>query len=347
VPNLAGLLLFGKDPQRWHPRCGVDFVRWDGTERRFGADLNIANRISVEQPLAILIERAYETIRPYIRERQQLQDLFFTERLEYPTFVWQEALVNAVAHRDYGIQGTQVEIWMFDDRLEVRSPGLPPHPVTIEALSRRERLHLSRSPIIMRVLASLGYVRELGEGIPRMFNVMEREGFYPPTFENIAGVLFAVTLRNEPVYDRATLEWLQQFDAFDLTGDQKRLLAYARAHDGEFTSRAYQKLVGIDLNAASNSIKALIRKGLVQLAGKRSRTYQVLLNGTQSLTPPAELQRLRPALQGSGSIRNSDVRETLGLSYKAASRLLDRLVAEGWLERIGERRGTRYIVPRG
>lgn len=169
VPCLAALLLFGKDPPRWHPRCGVDFVRWEGTERRHGAELNVVKRVHVEHPLAVLPKKAFEAIQPHIRERQQLHDLFFTERLEYPTFVWQEAIINAIAHRDYGIQGAQTEVWMFDDHIEVRSPGLPPQPVTVEALNRRAHLHVSRNPLIVRVLADLGYMRELGEGIPRMF----------------------------------------------------------------------------------------------------------------------------------------------------------------------------------
>jgi ATP-dependent DNA helicase RecG len=169
APTLAALLLFGHDPGRWHPRCGIDFVRWEGIERKFGAELNVSKRIRVDAPLAVLIERAFETIRPFIRERQHLQDLFFTEQLEYPTFAWQEAIVNAVAHRDYAIQGASVEVWMFDDRLEVRSPGLPPLPVTVDDLNQHRAVHLSRNPLLVRVLAGLGYVRELGEGVPRMF----------------------------------------------------------------------------------------------------------------------------------------------------------------------------------
>lgn len=250
VPCLAGLLLFGKDLPRWHLRCGIDFVRWQGTERKHGAELNVTKRIRLEHPLSILIVKAHETIGHFIRERQQLHDLFFTERLEYPTFVWQEAVVNAVAHRDYSIQGAQIEVWMFDDRIEVRSPGLPPHPVTVEALNRCEHLHLSRNPLLVRVLADLGYMRELGEGIPRMFAEMEREGFYPPRFDDIGGVSFQVTLRNQPVYDHATLEWLQRFKDLDLSGDQKRLLAYAHAHGNRFTSRDYQKLTGLDIYKA-------------------------------------------------------------------------------------------------
>jgi ATP-dependent DNA helicase RecG len=73
APNLAGLLLFGKDPLRWHPRCGIDFVRWDGVERRHGAELNIVKRIPIEFPLAVLPERAYAAIQPFIRERHTQQ----------------------------------------------------------------------------------------------------------------------------------------------------------------------------------------------------------------------------------------------------------------------------------
>jgi len=92
--TLAALLLFGKDPGRWHPRCGIDFVKFEGAERRLGAELNIIKRVRIESPLVLLIEKAYETIQPHVRERQHLVDLFFVERWEYPAFAWQEAIVN-------------------------------------------------------------------------------------------------------------------------------------------------------------------------------------------------------------------------------------------------------------
>ncbi|HPC49849.1 MAG TPA: ATP-binding protein, partial [Kiritimatiellia bacterium] len=211
VPTLAALLLFGRDPGRWHERAGIDFVRWEGTDRKTGAELNIAKRFRVEAPLSALPDKAFEAIKPFIRERQQLHDLFFVEKLEYPTFAWQEAIVNAVAHRDYSIRGMGIEVWMFDDRMEIRSPGLPPAPVTLEALAKRTPMHCSRNPLIVRTLTVLGYMRELGEGVPRMFQEMERAGCYPPRFDAIGGAVTQVTLRNEPIYDRTTLEWLKQF----------------------------------------------------------------------------------------------------------------------------------------
>ena len=344
VPCLAGLLLFGKDPLRWHPRCGIDFVRWEGAERKHGAELNVVKRLRIEGPLARLPHQAFDTIQHYIRERQELHDLFFTERLEYPTFVWQEAIVNAIAHREYSIQGASIEVWMFDDRIEVRSPGLPPHPVTVEALNRQEHLHLSRNPLIVRVLVESGYMRELGEGIPRMFAEMERGGFYPPRFGDIGGAAFQVTLRNQPIYDRTTLEWLQKFADLDLMGDQKRLLAYAHAHGDQFTSRDYQKLAGLDIYGASNSIKELIRKGVVQSTGKGSRVYQVVELTQARFSVPEELVKMLPVLQEKGQITNSDVRRILGVARNTASRLLKVWSERGLLRKCGTGRGTVYEV---
>jgi ATP-dependent DNA helicase RecG len=130
--SLAALVLFGKDPGRWHPRCGIDFVRYAGTDRQVGAAFNVTRRDRIEGPLFELPRLAFTTIRSQVRERQPLVDLFFEEQLEYPTFAWQEALVNAIAHRDYRFDGLGIEVWMFDDRLEVRSPGELVEPVTLE-----------------------------------------------------------------------------------------------------------------------------------------------------------------------------------------------------------------------
>lgn len=229
-----------------------------------------------------LISEARSAIEPHLRERQQLVDLLFEERLEYPTFAWQEAIVNAVAHRDYRYEGMGIEVWMFDDHLQIRSPGELVEPVTLERLMSRSRIHASRNPRLVRVLTDLGYMREQGEGIPRMFEVMEREGFSPPELLLEADAIFTVTLKNTPVYSLETLRWLAQFDSLSLSGNQKRLLAYAKEHGNAFTSRAYQKLVNVDLYTASREIKDLIRKGIVRLPKKGGRIYELSSPKAQS-----------------------------------------------------------------
>lgn len=347
VLSLAALLLFAGDPLRWHPACYVDFVKWEGTERRFGAELNVVKRARIEAPLLKLIEKTFETISPHIRERQQLVDLFFEERFEYPTFAWQEAIINAVAHRDYALEGTPIEVWIFDDRLEVRSPGVLVEPVTVDRLKRRERIHASRNPRLVRVLTDLGYMRELGEGVPRMFEVMEREGLKSPEFRIEGGALFTVILRNTPVFPPETLRWLKQFEDQGLSPNQKRLLAYAHLHEERFTSRGLQKLVGVDIYTASREIKDLIRKGIAKPLKKGGRVYRVMQTTRQRPGElPDELVKLLPTIHRKGYLKNVDVRKTLGMTMAQANRFLRRLTEMELLKAQGDKRGRRYYLPR-
>ena len=275
TPNMAALLLFAKDPTLWHPRCGIDFVKYEGTERQYGASLNVVKRIRFEAPLTRLIDEAVGRIKEHIRERTVLHDLFFRERLEYPTFAWQEALVNAVAHRDYSITGAGIEIWMFDDRLEVRSPGLPPPPVTLEQLRQHRSSHFSRNPLLVRVLADLGYLREMGEGIPRMFQEMEHHGLRPPEF-TADGFFLIVTLRNTPVYDEDTLRWLNQFPRTKINFRQRRLLAYAYYHNKTFSTAEYQRIAEVDRDMAYREIRNLVQSGIVAPFKPKSRSYRII-----------------------------------------------------------------------
>jgi len=184
-------------------------------------------------------------------------------------------------------------------------------------------------------------MRDQGEGIPRMYDVMEAEGFYPPSLDVVGNLVFQVTLRNEPVYDDATLDWLRGFAGADLTGDQKRLLAFAHAHGDRFTSRDYQKLADLDLYAASNSIKEVIRKGIVRSLGKGSRVYQIVVRPSREPVP-AEIAALLPLFDAQDSLSNAEIRAAWGVARLSAWRRLREFEAQGWLESEGEGRWTRY-----
>ncbi|MFQ3611386.1 MAG: ATP-binding protein [Fimbriimonadales bacterium] len=345
--TFAALLLFAKDPTWWHPRSGIDFIHWRGVNRGVGAELNVIRRVQIEAPLLTLVQKTYEQIQTYLPERQELVDLFFEERWEYPTFAWQEAIVNAVAHRDYGLKGLGIEVHLFDDRLEVWSPGELVEPVTLERLQRQERVHASRNPRIVRVLTEFGYMRELGEGIPRMFEVMERQGLHPPKF-HLEGGRFVVTLRNTPAYSPETMRWLRQFEGKGLNRNQIRLLAYAHEHGNQFTSRAYQKLVGVDIYTASRDIKDLIRKQIAQLTKPKGRIYQVIadLEPNSEAEFPKEFVAVVPILKQWGLLRNEDIRRALGVSRAKALRLVNKWVKMELLIPVGKKRGAHYIPGR-
>jgi ATP-dependent DNA helicase RecG len=274
-PNMAALLLFAKEPSRWHPRGGIDFVKYEGTDRQHGSSLNVVKRIRFEAPLVRLIDQAVGRIKEHIRERTILHDLFFRERLEYPTFAWQEAVVNAVAHRDYALSGAGIEVWMFDDHIAVRSPGPPPAPVTLEQLRQQKSLHFSRNPLIVRSLADLGYLREMGEGVPRMFQEMESYGLHPPEL-SVDGFVFTVTLRNAPVYDEATLRWLNQFNSSQVNLRQRRLLAYAYCHGKTFSTAEYERIAEVDRDTAYRDIRMMVKNHIVAPLKPKSRSYRII-----------------------------------------------------------------------
>lgn len=336
----AALLLFASDPLKWHANAGIDFVKYGGKERQYGARFNVTKRERLEYPIARLILKAYRLIKAHIPERVVLHDLFFQEKYEYPTFAWQEAIVNAVAHRDYSLTGVSVEFWMFDDHLEIRSPGAPPEPVTIEQLSNRQRVHFSRNPTIVRVLTDLGFMRELGEGIPRMFEEMSNQGLKPPEF-CMEGFMFTVILRNELILDEKVLEWLEKFKHISLNMNQKRVLAYAKTHNLRFNSAEYQKVAEVNRDLAYREISDLLTYGIVKPIHPRARTYMVI-EPQEEPGNPVDLmaKKLVPVLKAKGVVTNSDLRDLMQVSRPEATRRLAALVNEGYLVL----KGKKYIA---
>lgn len=338
--TMAALLLFAKDPLKWHPRCGVDFVKFEGTARRYGADINIIKRARIEKPLLKLIPKAYAVIKEHVKERVVLHDLFFRERFEYPEFAWQEALVNAIAHRDYSLTGSSIEVWMFDDHMEIRSPGRLPEPITLDQLVRRERVHFSRNPLLVRVLTDLGYMRELGEGIPRMFDEMEKNFLQPPEFKE-EGFVFLVTLKNTPIFDLETQGWLLRFSDYGLNLRQMRVLAYARQYGGGgFTNRMYQKIAEVDRDWAYREIKEMMQAGIV-IRPRRKYRY-VVLEPAEAMPLFEETVQIGKIALAKGFVTNSDVRNALGFTRHIAQKTLRQFVDHGLLELYGKGRGAKY-----
>jgi ATP-dependent DNA helicase RecG len=185
-------------------------------------------------------------------------------------------------------------------------------------------------------------MRELGEGIPRMFDEMERAGCNPPEIDIDGSSRLHVVLRNEVVYDAETLQWLSQYDGLGLSRDQRRLLAWGHSHGGRFTSREYQKLTGTDIYGASRDIKDLIRRGLAASDKKGGRVYRVL---ETAVTPavPEELAPLLALLRERGFIKNADVQTALEIDRRRALALLTSWAEGQWLVRDGERKATKYF----
>jgi ATP-dependent DNA helicase RecG len=339
VLTRAAAYLFGKDPLRWHPRPGVDFVRFEGKKEGMGGEHNVAERIRIEAPILGLIEKVESVIGGRIKERVVLQDLFFREKFEYPSFAWKEALLNAIAHRDYRLEGSAIEVWMFDDCLEVRSPGNLPGPVKRQQLMRQEKIHYSRNPLITRILIDAGIMRALGEGLPKIFREMDLHGLNPPELSE-EGNFFCLALRNTPIYDEGTRDWLQKFSGQPLNPRQKHILAYAKVHGMMFSSSDYQKF-GVDRDTAYMEIKDLVRQGIVQPLKKHGKAYRVLTGESQAAALPG-LSWVTEALEKKGFFTLQDVKQPESISRSKALEMMRGLAERGYFTVSGKGRGIKY-----
>ncbi|MFM8319817.1 MAG: ATP-binding protein [Chloroflexota bacterium] len=184
-PTYAGLLMFGRRPQRWLPGATILAARFSGPSL---AERFIKQEISGCLPDQLYAAEAF--LRDNLRSVVQVNGLAHAERLEYPLEALRELLVNAAAHRDYNLQGDMVHINLFTDRIEIHSPGGLPGPMTLDTLFQAR---FSRNPVIMQLLADLGFVERLGFGLNRVVGLLQQGGWPPAGFNEVGGS-FRVTL---------------------------------------------------------------------------------------------------------------------------------------------------------
>jgi ATP-dependent DNA helicase RecG len=103
----AAIMMFGREPQHFFPRSRVRFIRYEGTEAKVGAEMNVIKDKIFKGRILDLVEQTIEYVRTQIKEHTYLgPDARFVTEPEYPEFVWKEIIVNAITHRDYSIKGT-------------------------------------------------------------------------------------------------------------------------------------------------------------------------------------------------------------------------------------------------
>jgi ATP-dependent DNA helicase RecG len=180
----AALLLFAKHPTKWHPRSQVRILKVKGVEEKTGENFNVEEVGEVSGNLFYLYEKSWELLRPCLTETRLSKEAIFTPQIIYPELACREALMNAITHRDYSLEGRGIEIKIFDNRLEVLSPGKLLSSLTIKELKELKGLHQSRNAYIAKVLREFGYIRELGEGIKRIFELMKSNGLVDPRIES-------------------------------------------------------------------------------------------------------------------------------------------------------------------
>jgi predicted HTH transcriptional regulator len=183
--NVEDLIAQGMGPELH--RFPVDV----STSRLAAALVGMANADGGTLPEQLRLAEAF--VRENVRNVVRLVSFTHEETSEYPLAAVRELLVNAIVHRDYNVQGDNIHLNIFADRIEVHSPGGLPEPVNFGNLLEAR---FSRNAVIVQALSDLGYVERLGYGLNRVVEVVRQNGLQAPKFEEVAGT-FRVTLYAE------------------------------------------------------------------------------------------------------------------------------------------------------
>ena len=219
----AALLLFASDIDRWHPRSQVRLLKVRGNTLEAGEKYNVISDDIIKGNIFQLVTKSWEHLRSYLAYKTEFgTNGQFQQKYTYPEDAVREAILNSIAHRDYSITNA-IEIYIFDDRMEIKSPGPLISTITVKNLYELEGAHESRNALIARVLRENNLMRELGEGMNRIFSLMKNQELESPELYS-NGQWFRVTLSNKTVFSNKELEWLKVFSKHNLNTNQKQII---------------------------------------------------------------------------------------------------------------------------
>lgn len=336
----AAAVLFARDPRRFVAGAEVQLLRRLGVGPTPGP---ASDREECSGPLIDVLGCCLAFLERHTRRYEVVSGLLRETIPEYPTSVVREALLNALAHRDYGLTGATVDITVWDDRIEVRSPGPLPGHITKENM-RFE--HFSRNRRLMRALRTMNLVEEFGEGVDRMYREMEARLMLPPEFVATAESV-TVTLRNQYLVDIEEQAWLAMLDPWPRSAAERLALVEVR-RVGQVPRRGFAALLpGTDVDALLSS---MLSNGLLVRVGRRGGVQyrlsrQVVLQaGSPGVGGQNDRRRsLLDEISRRGSLSTAEAAKVLGEDSSSARRLLNALSETGLVRAEGNTRARRYF----
>lgn len=268
APTNAGMLLFARRVEARYPQAELTLVHYKGRDMA-----DAFEREDVRDTLVEAVRRAERWLMEHMRKGSRMVGLERQDWSQFPPGAVREALVNAVAHRDYSVRGEGIRVSLFSDRLEVYSPGRLPGHVTVENIVAER---YSRNESLVQVLADFGLIERLGYGIDRMLRQMAEAGLPPPAFrETAAG--FLVTLQGQPVEDLGpdgvdTREWAR------MGLNERQIAAMLHlADEHRITNRDLQeRYAEVSPETIRRDLADLVERGLLLKVGDKRATYYIL-----------------------------------------------------------------------
>lgn len=282
----AAILLFAKNIMKFYPNCRIRFLRIDGREMQVGANYNVVKDKSIDAPILRIVDEAKTYISEQLRDFtvQDVKTGKFIETPEYPEFPWLEGVVNAVAHRDYAMRGAFIKVSMYDDRLEIESPGSFPDVVTVDNI---RYTRFSRNSQISRVMTEFGFVRELNEGVKKIYSDMEDSGLAEPEYSDSANTVRLVlknnidarTAHRNKASDKVLSDVIKEFENIWEQLDEIEHQILTVLTEGDSVSRAHiVEVVGKSDRTISRKLRRLVELEAVRINGSKydkNHTYSI------------------------------------------------------------------------
>ena len=253
----TALLFFAKDPQFFFPYIVVKLVRFDGIE-----PIKVLMYEEAKGTLPQIIEHSVNFVRRFITKEFVIKELKRKEIPSLPEDAIREAIINALAHRDY-FNKNEVQLSIFDDRLEITNPGGLPEGMSLELLGS---LSIQRNPKIYQFLKDYGYMEGIGSGISRIRKLMRESGLKEPEFM-ITKDFFRVVLRIKNGKEEPKSE--------ELTKRQLNIINYLKTHK-KIKSKECASLNKISNPTAVKELTLLEKNGLIKKAGTFRGAYYIL-----------------------------------------------------------------------
>lgn len=260
-PTVAAILLFGNDP--------VDFL----VQSKVLVEAHKGDKITTEDfsgPLLQILNKVEDFFKQNVRSITEIKGFNREKNLEFPLEALREAVVNAIVHRDYS-EGARVHIKAFENKVIVRSPGLPPKPLTLEKMRSFEAPPYSRNPLLAITFHYFEKMEERGAGLEKMRKLMVDNGLSPPRFDFDSGYVVVTFFGSDISGD---LIRISEELMIKLNDTELKIVEFVKKNK-RVTSSDIRKILGITRETANQHLKKLIEEGIIEKRGAGPSTYYV------------------------------------------------------------------------
>jgi len=262
----AAVLLFAREPAKFFIQAKIRCARFKGTDTLDYIDMKV-----FESTLPELRENAMKFIMQHIKHAVFFDENRRHDRWEYPLRALEEVLSNALAHRDYD-SPAQIQLSVFDDRVEVWNPGELPPPLTLEDLKRKHR-SIPRNPLIAELLFLIKYIEQWGKGTNRVIKRLEESNLTEPLFQNLSGGFEVIVYGPGREFEEMIEK--EKFHTLNINDRQKKAVIHVKKK-GNITKREYMEKNKVSDKTAYLELNDLLLKGIFSRRGVGRATKYIM-----------------------------------------------------------------------